>query len=242
MARLQIVNAKIPPSAISGFRVLSRSRILEPLVTPKFAKALEGWLKAVAAAVAVDYPRKSGRSAREIISASRVRYGSTLESIRGYFLVSEAIAAQEYGAVIKPTKKRYLTIPIAFALRADGSPKRVSALSWKQYKTFVWTSKKSGQKYIAYKRKGDGKLVLLYVLVDAARIPGRGYIRKAYDKLLPALLASFYAILSQEVDNVYNVAYAAEYAKQGNRIPLPRLAPVKPNALTWSNRLLPRYK
>jgi hypothetical protein len=237
--RYQIVKAVIPPAGIAAFRSLSRGDYLEPIITPKFADAFETWLKIVAVAAQALYPRRSGRSAAELPGSVRVRVGSTLESIQGYFLVNAPIAGLEYGPTVTPKNARKIAIPLPEALRADGTPKRIGPNSWRPLGTFVYTSKRTGQMYIAYNRKGV--LHFLYLLVDRAKLPELRTVRNAYDSLIPRLYGMFADILRDSISEVYSRAFNEAQAAilTGN---LPRLPPRPPDAVRYSQALAPSYK
>jgi hypothetical protein len=232
--RLQIVRSQIPAGAITAFRRLSRSDVLERLTAPKFAAAFEEWLITVARTAAADFPARSGRGRQALMASARVRGGRTYDSIRGYFLVPSNVAVPEYGATVRPKKATKLAIPLPAALHPDGSPKRRGPLSWKPLGTFVYKSGKTGRSYIAYKnRKG---LVLLYLLVDKAEIPGGRYIRSAFDRMLPQLYAKFYTILTEQINLVYTANL--EISLKGGKVYVGE-GGTRPRASNWARPLTP---
>jgi hypothetical protein len=248
MARVQIVNTQIPRGAISAFRALQRSQVLEQLVAPRFAATFGSWLADVARVTSMRYAKRSGKSAAEIYSSARVRGGNRLDSIRGYFLVSPAIAANEYGAIITPKDAQALAIPLPAALYPNGMPKRRGPNSWRNLGTFIYKSKKTGKAYIAYRRKeapkGEYKLVLLYVLVDRAEIKPKRTLRNTYDEMTPKLYAQWADILKEEIDKVYAkmIEDDVKALKGGGKLGSMRQPSQKPNAQTHAAALLPRYK
>jgi hypothetical protein len=242
MERHQIYHAKIPDSAIAAFRVLSRSEFLEPLIAPRFAASFKTFLDSVAKTVAQRYPKRSGRSANEITMSARVRGGRrTLDSIDGYFLVSPQIYRNEFGARIRPSKSQKLAIPFGFAVWPNGSPKRRGPLSWKALGTFVYKSKRTGKEYIAYKTKGRG-LVVLYVLVDEVVIKGTKRFPTAWNANIPSLYASWMAIMQEEINFVYDRAYAEQLKLVRPGMTLPRLPSRVPQASNYVPRMIPRFK
>ena len=239
MARYQILNATIPDRAIAAFRTLSRARYIEPRVAPRFAAAFEDFLKRVARTTAAQYPKRSGKSAAELPASARVRGSSSLASIRGYYLVSAKIAANEYGARVTPKNSKYLAIPMPAALRADGSPKRLGPRSWKSLRTFTYKSRKTGALYIAY-RSGRQGLVLLYKLEEAVKVPAKRTIRNTYDRMLPSLYLSWTQILGEEINLIYSMDFLEELTSfQQRRVP--QMPSRIPSAQNYSAGLLPRY-
>lgn len=241
MRRDQIYRVSIPESAIAAFRQLSRADYLEPLIAPRFAASFKTFLNSVASTVATSYPKRSGRTARDILMSARVKGGRTLESIEGWFLVHPSVHRNEFGATIRPTKAQKLAIPFGFAVWPDGSPKRRGPLSWKALGTFVYKSKRTGKEYIAYKTKGRG-LVVLYVLVDAVTIKGTKRFPAAWNARLPSLYASWVAIMQEEINFVYDRAYNEQLKLVRPGALLPRLPSRIPNANNYVPRMLPRIK
>ena len=232
--RLQIVRSQIPRGAITAFQRLSRAPILEQLTAPRFAVAYKEWLTEVAMVAARDFPVRSGRGQRALQSSARVTGGRTFESIRGYFLVDSRIAVPEYGATVLPRNAKKLALPLPAALRADGSPKRLGPNSWRSLGTFIYKSKKTSQLYIAYRNKKG--LVLLYILVDRATIPGKRYIRSAFDRELPKLYAAFYAILEKQIEQVYQ--QDLEIQLRGGKVYVGQ-GGLRPKPATWARPLTP---
>jgi len=238
--RYQIVKTSVPEGAIMAFRTLSRARYIEPTLAPKFAQSFETWLRQVAAVTALQYPKRSGRSAASLATSARVRGRTSLSTITGYFLVSAGIAANEYGASITPKNASKLAVPMPAALRADGSPKRIGPRSWSSLGTFIYKSKRTGGEYIAYKQRATGKLIVLYTLVDSVSLKGKRTLRSNYDRMLPKLYYVWNQILSEEIARVYSMDFLSELTKaQAKRVPqLPRM----PKASNYSVGLLPRYQ
>lgn len=87
--------------------------------------------------------------------------------------------SQEYGAVIKPKKRKYLTIPMPDALTPSGVVKGSALIRGSGGKfttdmgrTFIFKSA-SGNLFVAVKPgSGSGRLRLLYILKKSVTLPG----------------------------------------------------------------------
>ncbi|MET4190690.1 MULTISPECIES: hypothetical protein [unclassified Bradyrhizobium] len=243
MANLRIVNARVDPLALSRLRALKFGREIEALVTPDMVAYFKQWLKEIAIGVAQDWPRKTGRSATMLPASSRTT-GNSLDSLRGYFLVSQEIAVNEYGSnppAIFPKKAKKLAIPILDGCFPDGQPKRKGPLSWKSLGSFVYKSKKNNNVYIAYKSKTDGKLKLLYLLVDAVKLKEQRIIRNAYDRRLPELMELFVLFVQDAVVQVYNQQFQAALDSIDPQLKMRKVPSVVPSAELHGERLVPKY-
>ena len=83
--------------------------------------------------------------------------------------------SHEYGAVIKPTRAKYLTIPLPAALNRRGLPKKRRARDWPN--TFVKKSKAGN--LIIFQKSAENNLTPLYVLKKTVTIPARLGVRKS---------------------------------------------------------------
>jgi hypothetical protein len=242
--RLQIVNSKIAPSAISRLRALKYGAEIEQIVAPQMAAAFKAWLREVAEGVAADWPRRSGRSAGEMGSSSRVMFSSGLDSIKGYFLVSTPIAVNEYGSnapAITPKTAKMLAIPILDGCFPDGRPKRLGPNSWRSLGSFVYKSRKNKNVYIAYKSKTDGKLKLLYLLVDAVKLKEKRLIRNMYDRRLPDLMTTFVLIMQSAIVEIYNQQFMAALDSIDPQLKMRKVPSTIPDADLHGERLVPKY-
>jgi hypothetical protein len=241
--RLQIVNSKIDPRALARLRALKYGSEIEKIVAPNMITYFRQWLKEVAMGVAQDWPRKSGRSASMLASSSRVT-GTTLDSLRGYFFVSQEIAVNEYGSnppAITPKRARKLAIPILDGCFPDGQPRRKGPESWRSLGTFVYKSKKNKNLYIAYKSKTDGQLKLLYLLVDAVKLKEMRLIRNAYDRRLPDLMELFVLFMQDAIVEVYNQQFMAALDSIDPQLKMRKVPSVIPSADLHGERLVPKY-
>jgi hypothetical protein len=243
-ARLQIVNTRIDPSAISKLRGLKYGPYLEQIIAPQMGQAFREWLAGVAKDVSSDWPRRSGKSAGELGSSSRVVFSGDLASMRGYFLVSQSIAANEYGTnppALSAKNAKMIAIPILDGCFPDGRPKRLSPNSWRSLGSFIYKSKKNKNVYVAYKSKTDGKLKLLYLLVDAIKLKEMRLIRNAYDRRLPDLITQFILIMQDAVTEVYNQEFLATLDSIDPQLKVRRLPSITPSSELHGERLVPNY-
>jgi hypothetical protein len=242
MARqLQIVNARVPRGGITKLRALALGEHIEQEITPRIGLAFRTWLSRVARSVAYDWPKKSGRSAIHLASASRVRFGSRLDTIHGYFLVPTPIAANEYGTGRRsPVSARALAIPILDGLFANGQPKRLGPNSWRSLGTFIYRSPRTGNRYIAYRAGGELKIV--YLLVDGTKgLRALRAIRNQYDRHLPELYTTVTLILQDAIVRVYNQQFLDSLRSIDPTLRMRRVPRVVPTADLHAERLTPRY-
>jgi len=122
---------------------------------------------------------RSGRTAAAIRSSPRVM-GSTLNNVQGSVGGPFYLRSHEFGAVIKPKRAKYLTIPLPAALNSNGTPKKARARQWDR--TFLMTSKKGN---LLICRKDGRRVVPLYVLKKQVRIPARLGFRSSLARQVP---------------------------------------------------------
>lgn len=240
MARQQIVHSSIPQGGITKIRSLSLGRQLEHEIAPKIGSAFSKWLAKVARSVALDWPRRSGRSAMSLAGSARVRSGATLDSIHGYFLVDLPIAANEYGTrTRRPVSASALAIPILDGVFPDGRPKRLGPNSWRSLGTFIYLSK-NGNRYIAY--RAGKQLKIVYLLVDRAKaIKELRKIRNMYDRSLPEMYVTVTGILQQAIIRIYNQQFIDALASIDAKLMMRTVPRVIPSADLHAERLTPRY-
>lgn len=239
--RIPIVNARVPRGGITKLRSLKLGAVIEAEISPQITARFTQWMNEIARNVALDWPKRSGRSAAALTASARVRGGSRLDQIHGYFLVPSPIAANEYGTgTRRPVSAQALAIPILDGLYPDGTPKRLGPNSWRSLGTFIYLSRKTGHRYIAY-RTQEG-LKLLYLLVDKAKgLKELRKIRNAYDRGLPELYAIITLILQNAIVNIYNQQFLDALASINPRLRMTRVPTIIPTAELHAERITPRY-
>lgn len=241
VARVPIVRAKIPYTAVNRVRSLKFGAQLEALAAPAMGPAFRKWLMSVAKDISVDYPRRSGRSAQAIPSSPRIVESQYFDKIEGYFFVNPEVAANEYGALIKPRNAKMLAVPILHGLYPDGRPKRLGPNSWRSMNTFVYKSKRTGKAYIAYRSKTEG-LKILYVLVDQVKVPEMRRFRSTYDRRLPELIMAFSYIMMNAIATVYDQQFLDAVNSIDPKFNMRKVPKVIPSAELHGERLVPKYR
>jgi len=148
-----------------------------------------------------EFPTRTGRSLSMALSGARA-FGTSFASLRGHIIAPGYIKMLEEGTSVEPHESQYLAIPFGDkALRPDGTPKLPGPRSWQNVqKTFVYKSKRTGGKYIAY-RSGD-QLEVLYVLVEAADVHARHFLRNAWRGEQGRLGLEFGQIMHEEISRI----------------------------------------
>jgi hypothetical protein len=181
--------------------MVGRIKYIEPRMANRQAAALYEWLYSVVdqATRASGLSSRKGKLRSQLFGGIRVTGANSLRTLKGRIWAYPWIFPHEFGATIEPTGgRKYLTIPIDHALRADGSPKYQRASAWKRWNSFVYKPKgDSGPKFIAYKA-ANRELRLLYLLVEEVEIPKRLRLNDMANADLGALLADFGQIFVQE--------------------------------------------
>lgn len=115
------------------------------------------------------------------------------------FTTSPYAITHEDGAEIKPTEKRYLTVPLNAAMTKTGR-KRGQARSFEN--TFVQKAK-SGKLFI-FQRYGKGgkKIRPLFMLVDSVKIPPRLEFFKTWDDQNKALMGKVALAVDTALDSL----------------------------------------
>ena len=116
--------------------------------------------------------KRSGEAMRSIVKSVKVE--ASVKQVIGKIGGIHYLKSHEYGAVIRPKRSNYLTIPLPAALDSRGVPKKRSAREWKD--TFVIKSKKGNLLIVRKKRAG---IEPLYVLKKRVVIPKRLGMRDA---------------------------------------------------------------
>ena len=206
MAKVRVYEADVsdvigrtfsPLLAAQGVSVRAQARITRQL-RPALKQALED---TVTDAFRDGGVFRTGKGFRETLSGVR-SFGTKFSNLRGYILGPPYIYAHEKGSTIRATKARALAIPLAPALRPDGSPKLPGPRSWQNIqKTFIYKSKKTGKAYIAM--KNGRSMTLLYALVDEITLSKyTGFISKSWDKNTGVLLEAMGVAMLFEMDQV----------------------------------------
>lgn len=168
--------------AIIRPELLGRLKYIEPLIAVRAAIELAEWMSRLVRETMNTSELKDNKQEirRQLLGGTRITGRSSLARLKSAIYVQPWIFPHEYGATIVPTGgRKYLTIPLGFALRADGSLKYRSALSWKRFGSFIKKDKQNDRLFIVYK-SASGDLRYLYVLVDKVEIKARlGLLNKA---------------------------------------------------------------
>lgn len=205
MARLvNIFEFTVPAGARAAYAPLVKNRLLdmEKRIAPQMRIALENYMQDVVTETlaTTELGSRSGELAKSLYDGIRT-YGTKFSNIRGLYKGIGYARAHEEGAVIRPKQAEVLTLPLPAALRADGTPKLAGPRNWKRFGTFSYTSKKTGQGYLAY-RKGDGTLVLLYVYVDMVTLKPKLGLRKTHNANIDQLMGAWLQIFAYETYNI----------------------------------------
>jgi hypothetical protein len=125
------------------------------------------------------------------------------------FLARPWMAIHETGGQIVPKSKKYLALPMPDAFRRDGAMKRRSPSGWKQYGTFVYTSKRSGKKFIVYRSKTQGRLVFLFHLADSVDMQKRMNLLGAIEAKEPQVVSLWSGAVRQIFNSIdlYGIAF-----------------------------------
>lgn len=203
MARSKIIlqqDAKRFREAIRPSLVGNLARI-EPLIATRAAEAASDWLFGVVSDTmrTTSIADDNGHLTRQLRGGIRVTGRNSLAALRASIWTYPWVFAHEYGARPQPRNAQYIAIPIFYGLRPDGKPKFRSPRAWNRYGSFVYTSKRTGKKYLAYRSKETKELRILYVLVDETEIPPRLGLNRMADRQLGTLLAAWGTIYLSEM-------------------------------------------
>lgn len=92
----------------------------------------------------------------------------------------------EYGCVIKPSKKKYLTIPA----NSKAYGKKAS-----DFKDLIFIESKDGDKFLA-RKKGKDSLEVMFWLTTSVTIPERSFLRGGYDENIDAIVKTSGSLLA----------------------------------------------
>jgi hypothetical protein len=113
--------------------------------------------------------KRSGKGVEDIKKSVRTKNTRNLDGLEAQMSTGNFyMSVQEEGAVIRPKRAKYLTVPTPYALDSRGLPLRRSARGWDN--TFISRSKKGN--LIIFQKRGTG-IIPLYVLKKEVRIPPR---------------------------------------------------------------------
>lgn len=121
--------------------------------------------------------KRSGELQAQFVPANINVTGNRTSDIEVSFTLPGIAAVHERGAIIRPKKSKYLTIPLPAALDARGVPLRPNARAWKD--AFIIRPKKGN--LLIVRRSIGGGIVPLYVLKKSVRIPKRLAFEEAFE-------------------------------------------------------------
>lgn len=190
----QRFRAAIRPSLVGNIAKV------EPIMSARMGAELFDWLlDTVRLAIRTSgINSRKGQLSAQLLSGVHVVGRMSLRTLTGRVDAYPWVFPHEFGANIQPKEGQYLTIPIFYGLRPDGSPKYRTPGSWRRWGSFVYTNKISGKKFIAYKSKEGGDLRILYVLVEENEIPARLGLNRIARARLDDLMAAWMMIYVQE--------------------------------------------
>lgn len=206
MRRARVFEVDLGGATVSIFGSLRRSAFTRRAET-EMARRMREELRLMLEQIIIDaardgsFPSRTGKALAATRGGAR-SFGSTFNGMRGHIVGPAYLKLLEEGGTLLPTQAEALTIPMEAALRADGTPKLPGPRSWQNVqKTFIYKSKKTGRAYIAYKGN-EGKLVLLYMLIEAAEFRGRRFLANAWDRRKSQLVNEFGQIMMAEISRI----------------------------------------
>lgn len=120
--------------------------------------------------------RRSGLLLRSLTRSIRVRLQGE-DEVEGQIGIAGQRAIQEFGGTTRPTRSKYMAIPLPAALNSRGQ-RRAAPRRWRN--TFVARSAK-GNLIIFQKRRGD-EIVPLFLLKLRVKVPARFGLRSTLDR------------------------------------------------------------
>jgi len=212
MRNVRVFEVDVGGAILSVFGSLRRQAVTrrsETAMARRFREKLRDMLTQIVLDAQADgsFPIRTGRAFNITRTGARA-FGQTFNSMRGHIIGPDYLLKQEEGGTIRPRSARALTIPLAAALRPDGTPKLPGPRSWQNVRdTFIYTSRRTKRSYIAYEGQG-GRLVLLYVLVDSVTFEAKEFLANAWDKRRSQLMAEFGEIMLAELSQIDLLALA----------------------------------
>lgn len=172
------------------------SRVDKAKITRAAALEMRAYLGRVTDAVAQKHTGKFAPGAKRSTLMQRTGKGMQRlkdvdvdndgKTVTGTIHLNRYMAQHEFGGTIRANGKGYLTIPLPDALKADGTPKKLSARQWGMTQLI---KSKFGNLVIVQKR--GRRFVPLYALKEEVRIPRRLGLRKALRDERPGLRKGF---------------------------------------------------
>jgi hypothetical protein len=204
VSNVPLFSFEVPASARAAFKPLVRNRLLniERKVAPRMKQAMLNYMQDVVESTIVASPlqQRSGTLAKSLRAGVKVT-GSSIDGLKGTYRGVSYADILMTGGTLSPKNAEVLTLPLPAALRADGTPKLSGPKAWKRYGTFSYTSKKTGQGYLAYKNAA-GKLVLLYMYVERVKVLKKLPLRDIHRASLSSLMAVWGDIMVEEMLDV----------------------------------------
>lgn len=176
---------------------------VEPQMAARMGRELFDWLEDVVSTAMRETKIQDRKSemANQLHAGVTVIGRASLRTMIGRIDAYPWVFPHEFGGELEPHTSAYLTIPIFYGLRGDGSPKYRTANAWRRFGSFIYTNKSTGKKFIAYKG-ANGDLRILYVLVDKVTIPKRLNVNRIADARLGRLISDWTRIYVQEASRV----------------------------------------
>lgn len=221
MRKARIFDVDVGGATVAMFGALRRAaftRRSEAVMARQMRVALRDMLEQIIRDAARDgsFPTRSGAGLRATRGGARA-FGQSFNSLRGHIVGPAYLKLLEEGGTLLPVNAEALTIPMEYALRADGTPKLRSPRQWQNIlKTFIYKSKKTGRAYIAFKN-GEGRLTLLYMLIDAAEFKGRQFLANAWSRRIDDLVNEFGQIMLAEASQI-DLMKLARVTHKGRRV------------------------
>lgn len=217
VANVRVFEAELGAVIERAFSALNRAQGFSGRAQIRMAQKMREVLR-VALERTIDdgFPVRTGRTKAQAQAGIRV-FGTSFNNIRGHIIAPAYIRLMDEGGEIEPRQAEFLAIPFGYALRPDGTPKLPGPRSWKNVvNTFVYKSKRTGGLYIAFKT-ADGKLQVLYTLVEMAEFKPRRFLQKAWNKQKGDLFAEFGNIMVEEIARV-DVLRLARITYKGRKV------------------------
>lgn len=184
--------------AARGLEVFAKKQIrledLDPIIKTLFRKFLAALAADMRTRHSGQWPggtststlsRRTGQLVKSIASSIKVsgKFSASGEVVGQIGSPLTYASAQEFGATIRPNRANWLTIPLPAAMDKRGVPILPKARDWPR--TFVQKSRKGN--LIIFQRRGQRKIVPLYILKKEVRLPPRLNLTRAIEAGAPPL-------------------------------------------------------
>lgn len=156
-------------------------------------RAMDQYLRRVTDRLAAKHDRAPGTTTRGSLARvtgegmDRLQDYDVRENggdVEGVLHLTDYMATHEFGGLIRPKGKTYLTVPLPAALKSDGTPKKLSARAWRHSRVI-----RSRRGNLLIVMQQGRRAVPLYVLKEKVRIPARLGLRKEMNHTRPTLWA-----------------------------------------------------